>query len=356
MKQASIATVAQLDDFDEIIDTRSPSEFALDHVPGAVNCPVLDDEERARVGTMYKQVSPFDARKLGAALVARNIAKHLETRFAAHARDWRPLVYCWRGGKRSAAMAHVLREVGWRAAQLEGGYRTYRREVLDQLETLPLRFDYVVVCGATGSGKSRLIERLAARGAQVLDLERMACHRGSVLGDLPGAPQPPQKLFDSTLWDALRRLDRARPVFVEAESRKIGQLQLPGALLERMRAGRCIRVEASVAERVRFLIEEYRHFLEDPQTLKAKLECLTELHGRQVIDRWLALAEARAWEAFVADLLVNHYDPAYQRSTLRNYPDQRAARVLRLERLSPEAIDSAVADMLAGTADQPAAA
>jgi len=356
LKQASIATVAQLDDFDEIIDTRSPSEFALDHVPGAVNCPVLDDEERARVGTMYKQVSPFDARKLGAALVARNIAKHLETRFAAHARDWRPLVYCWRGGKRSAAMAHVLREVGWRAAQLEGGYRTYRREVLDQLETLPLRFDYVVVCGATGSGKSRLIERLAARGAQVLDLERMACHRGSVLGDLPGAPQPPQKLFDSTLWDALRRLDRARPVFVEAESRKIGQLQLPGALLERMRAGRCIRVEASVAERVRFLIEEYRHFLEDPQTLKAKLECLTELHGRQVIDRWLALAEARAWEAFVADLLVNHYDPAYQRSTLRNYPDQRAARVLRLERLSPEAIDSAVADMLAGTADQPAAA
>ena len=356
MKQASIVTVAQLDDFDEIIDTRSPSEFALDHVPGAVNCPVLDDADRARVGTMYKQVSPFDARKLGAALVARNIAKHLETRFSAHARDWRPLVYCWRGGKRSAAMVHVLREVGWRAAQLEGGYRAYRREVLAQLESLPLRFDYVVICGATGSGKSRLLEGLAARGAQVLDLERMACHRGSVLGDLPGAPQPPQKLFDSTLWDALRRLDRARPVYVEAESRKIGQLQLPGALLERMRAGRCIRVEVSVAERVRFLIEEYRHFLEDPQTLKAKLECLTELHGRQVIDRWLGLAEARAWEAFVADLLVNHYDPAYQRSTLRNYPDQRAARVLRLERLSPEAIDSAVADMLAETADQPAAA
>jgi len=356
LRQANIVTVAQLDDFDEIVDTRSPSEFRQDHVPGAVNCPVLDDEERERVGTVYKQVSPFDAKKLGAVLVARNIAKHVETHFAAHGRDWRPLIYCWRGGKRSAAMAHVLREIGWRAAQLEGGYKAYRHEVVARLETLPRELDYRVVCGATGSGKSRLLERIAARGAQVLDLERMACHRGSVLGDLPDEPQPPQKLFDSMLWDALRRLDPAHPVFVEAESRKIGQLQVPGALLERMREGRCIRIEVSVAERVRFLIEEYRHFLADPQALKVRLACLDGLYGRAVIDRWLALVGARAWEDLVGDLLVNHYDPAYRRSTLRNYPDQDAALVLSLDRLSPEAIDTAVAGMLAGTADQPAAA
>ena len=353
MKHPTVVTVAQLDDFDEVIDTRSPSEFALDHVPGAINCPVLDDEERARVGTIYKQVSPFDAKKLGAALVSRNIAKHIEARFAAHGRDWHPLIYCWRGGKRSAAMAHVLREIGWQAAQLEGGYKAYRHEVVAQLESLPRRFDYLVVCGATGSAKSRLLETLDARGAQVLDLERLACHRGSVLGDLPDEPQPPQKLFDSQLWNTLRHFDPARPVFVEAESKKIGQLQVPGAMLERMRESRCIRIEAPVSERVQFLIAEYRHFLDDPETLKAKLACLTHLYGREVIARWLALVDARDWNALVGDLLVNHYDPAYERSTLRNYPDLGAALQLRLERLSPEAIEAGVTDLLARAAASP---
>ena len=347
LKHPNVVTVAQIDDFDEVIDTRSPSEYAQDHVPGAINCPVLDDEERARVGTLYTQVSPFDAKKLGAALVSRNIARHIETRFAAHGREWRPLVYCWRGGKRSAAMAHVLREIGWKAAQLEGGYKSYRGEVIAQLETLPRRFDYLVVCGATGSAKSRLLERLAHRGAQVLDLENLARHRGSVLGNLPDDPQPPQRLFDSMLWSTLRRFDASAPVFVEAESRKIGQLQVPSALLERMREGRCIVVQAPVAERVRFLIAEYRHFLEDPQGLKARLECLTSLYGHEVIKRWLALVDERAWDDLVADLLVNHYDPAYRRSTLRNYPDLADARVLTLDRLSPEAIDAAASDLSA---------
>ena len=162
LQRSHTVTVAQLDAFDEVIDVRSPSEFALDHVPGAANCPVLDDEERARVGTLYKQVSPFDARKLGAALVSKNIARHLEEHFRGRDRGWRPLVYCWRGGKRSGAMAHVLREIGWDAATLEGGYRSYRREVMAQLEKLPARFRFRVVCGATGSGKSRLLEALAA--------------------------------------------------------------------------------------------------------------------------------------------------------------------------------------------------
>lgn len=350
LKHPNVVTVAQLDDFDEVIDTRSPSEFAQDHIPGAINCPVLVDEERARVGTLYAQVSPFDAKKLGAALVSRNIARHIESRFAAHGREWRPLIYCWRGGKRSAAMAHVLREIGWKAAQLEGGYRAYRREVIAQLEALPRRFDYLVVCGATGSAKSRLLERLAARGAQVLDLEDLARHRGSVLGSLPGDPQPPQRLFDSLLWNTLRGLDASKPVFVEAESKKIGQLQVPSALLERMREGHCILIEAAVPERVRFLIAEYGHFLEDPLELKARLECLTSLYGHEVIKRWLARVDERAWDELVSDLLVNHYDPAYRRSTLRNYPDLSDARVLALDRLSPDAIDAAASHLTADLA------
>ncbi|HEV7821833.1 MAG TPA: tRNA 2-selenouridine(34) synthase MnmH, partial [Burkholderiales bacterium] len=192
-----LVTVAQLADFDEIIDTRSESEFAEDHIPGAINCPVLTNEERVRVGTLYKQVSAFEAKKLGAVLVGRNIARHIETAFAQRPRGWRPLVYCWRGGGRSAALTHVLQEVGWHAARIEGGYKTFRRAVINDLAITPPHYRWCVVCGLTGSGKSRLLRALSQRGAQVLDLEALAAHRGSVLGNVPGAAQPAQKMFES---------------------------------------------------------------------------------------------------------------------------------------------------------------
>jgi tRNA 2-selenouridine synthase len=345
VKRANTVTVAQLDAFDEVIDVRSPGEFALDHVPGALNCPVLDDEERARVGTMYKQVSPFDAKQEGAALVSRNIARHIEERFRGRGRDWRPLVYCWRGGQRSASMAHVLREIGWHAATLEGGYRAYRREVVAQLDALPAGFRYRVLCGATGSGKSRLLGALTARGAQVLDLERLACHRGSLLGELPGEPQPSQKMFDSLVWKALKGFDAAKPVYVEAESKKIGQLQLPAGLLERMREGECVRLEAPDSERVRFLIAEYKHFLIEPAALNEKLKCLTPHYGHAVIGRWLAQADSGAWPELVADLLHTHYDPSYLRATTRNYLHYHSARQLSIERLDEAGFESAAAEL-----------
>jgi tRNA 2-selenouridine synthase len=344
-KRSNAVTVAQLDAFDEVIDVRSPAEYALDHVPHAVNCPVLDDAERAKVGTLYAQVSPFDAKKLGAALVSKNIARHIEERFRGREKSWRPLVYCWRGGQRSGAMAHVLRQIGWDAATLAGGYRAYRRDVLAQLETLPARLRFRVVCGATGSGKSRLLEVLAAQGAQVLDLERLASHRGSLLGELPGEPQPSQKMFDSLLWDVLRRLDPAKAVFAEAESKKIGQLQVPTKLLERMREGDCLRLEVPLPERVRFLIAEYRHFLEDPRALKEKLRGLTGHHGHAVIERWLALADALAWEELVANLLGAHYDPAYLRATAQNYVHYDDGMRLSIERLDEPGIRSAAAEL-----------
>ena len=345
VKRANTVTVAQLDAFDEVIDVRSPAEFALDHVPGSVNCPVLDDEERARVGTMYKQVSPFDAKKEGAALVSRNIARHIEERFRGRGRDWRPLVYCWRGGQRSASMAHVLREIGWGAATLEGGYRAYRREVLARLDELPARFRYTVLCGATGSGKSRLLEALAAHGAQVLDLEQLACHRGSILGELPGEPQPSQKMFDSLVWTALKGFDPARPVWVEAESKKIGQLQVPAGLLERMREGECVRLEVPATERQRFLIGEYAHFLDEPALLQKKLKGLTSHYGHAVVGRWLSLAEESAWQALVGDLLHTHYDPSYQRATTRNYLHYHSGRQLSIERLDEAGIERAAAEL-----------
>ncbi|HET9734551.1 MAG TPA: tRNA 2-selenouridine(34) synthase MnmH [Burkholderiales bacterium] len=316
---------------DAIIDARSPAEYAEDHLPGAISLPVLEDAERARVGTLYKQVSPFAARRLGAALVARNIARHLEGPLAAHPKGWRPLVYCWRGGKRSGAFVHVLREVGWDAHALAGGYKSYRRFVVEELARLPREFTFRVIQGATGSGKSRLLRALAQAGAQVLDLEALAAHRGSVLGDLPGRPQPSQKAFESQVLAQLARLERARPVFVEGESRKIGQLQVPEALIERMRAADCLMLEASTATRVALLMDEYRHFFADPATLCRQLDCLVPLHGRARIEEWKALAADNAWEALVARLLEEHYDPAYRRSAQRNFARLPRAREVRVQ-------------------------
>ncbi len=211
MRFPELANVAQIDLFDEIVDVRSPSEFAEDHVPRALSAPVLNDAERAEIGTLYKQVSPFDAKKRGAARGARNISFHVARLFMEKPKTWKPLVYCWRGGKRSGAMAHILREIGWDAVTLEGGYRNYRRWVVEQLETVPSRFQFRVIHGPTGSGKSRLLAALAENGAQVLDLEGLAAHRGSVLGNLPDTPQPSQKWFESQLLQALLALDPAKP-------------------------------------------------------------------------------------------------------------------------------------------------
>ena len=137
--------ISELDSFDCIIDVRSPAEFALDHIPGAVNYPVLNNEERAQIGTLYKQDSPFAAKKLGAALVSRNIANHLENHFQEFPRNWRPLVYCWRGGERSGAFTHILNRIGWKAMQLEGGYQGFRRTVIDGLEEAAEQFSFQVI-------------------------------------------------------------------------------------------------------------------------------------------------------------------------------------------------------------------
>ncbi|MSQ49111.1 MAG: tRNA 2-selenouridine(34) synthase MnmH [Betaproteobacteria bacterium] len=340
LSRTSIAVAAaSLRDCDAILDVRSPAEFAEDHVPGALSCPVLDNEERVRIGTLYKQVSPFEAKKLGAALVARNIAKHLESSFADKPKGWKPLVYCWRGGKRSGAMAHILREVGWEAKILEGGYKAYRRHVVTSLAALPANYSFQVIHGVTGSGKSRLLRSLHAAGAQVLDLEDLAAHRGSVLGNLPERPQPSQKMFESLLLQSLVALDSSREIFIEGESRKIGQLQIPEALIERMRASECLHLQTDIATRIALLLDEYRHFFADPATLGAQLDCLVAMHGSEKVGVWKALAAAGEWPSVVARLLQEHYDPAYLRSAARNFPRLAVAPVYPLDSAEQVAFD-----------------
>jgi tRNA 2-selenouridine synthase len=347
--------VAALAEYIDRVDVRSPAEFADDHVPSATNHPVLDNAERARIGTLYA-TSPFAARRLGAAIVARNIASMIETAFAERPHEWRPLVYCWRGGQRSRALTQVLHEVGWRAVQLEGGYRAYRRHVVVELTRVPQRFGYIVICGLTGSGKSRLLAALTEAGAQTLDLEGIARHRGSLLGDLPGEPQPSQKSFESLLLDALGRLDPSRPVYVESESRRIGSVQMPDALLATMRAGRALTLRTPPAKRVALLKDEYAHFLADPALLGACLRPLTVLHGKATIARWEAMAEAADWDPLVAGLLEAHYDPTYARSLERNFPAASSSRVVEADEVTTAAFAALALEVRARfEADEPIA-
>jgi tRNA 2-selenouridine synthase len=342
-----VATVAQLAEFDAILDARSPAEFADDHLPGAIGCPVLSDEERARVGTLYKQVSAFEAKKVGAALVARNIARHIEERLLCKPKDWRPLVYCWRGGKRSGAFQHILREIGWDAHRLEGGYKRWRQQVVADLATLPERFRFHVISGATGSAKSRVLEALAAEGAQILHLEDLAAHKGSVLGSLPHESQPSQKAFETRLHTALAALDAQRPVFVEAESRRIGGVQLPDALLAAIRGAPCLRIDATLAARVDFLLRDYAYFPADPRWLVEQLGRLRGLLSNEMLTRWLDLVEAGDFRPLVTELLEQHYDPLYQRSQSKNYADYTRAPSYATDDLSAESISRLARRILA---------
>ena len=335
--------ITRLAEFDAVVDVRSESEYAEDRLPGAVNWPVLNDDERRLVGTEYKQVSPFDARKRGAAMVARNIARHIEEQLAARPRSWRPLVYCWRGGQRSGALATVLDQIGFTVHVLEGGYREFRRAVLAELEALPGPLHLRVVCGRTGSAKSRLLQALAAAGAPVLDLEAMACHRGSVLGPLPGQPQPSQKAFETRLWQALRGLDPARSVYAEGESRTIGRLRIPEPLLLRLRAAPCVQVQMPLPARVAFLLDDYAHFVHDVDSFCERLAALREVRGAAVVERWQAQARAGQVAAVVEELLTLHYDPIYERSMQRNFAGFATAPTIELPDAAPATLAAAAA-------------
>lgn len=340
--------VPELASFDTIIDARSPAEFAEDHLPGAVNWPVLDDQQRHTVGTLYVQVSPHEARKVGAAMVSRNIAAHLEQHARELPREWRPLVYCWRGGQRSGSLALVLGQIGFRTSQLQGGYKGFRAIVRDDLGTAPARFRWRVLCGRTGSGKTRLLQAIAAAGGQVLDLEGLAHHRGSILGAMPGLPQPTQKHFDTRVWQALRGFDPARPVFVESESARIGTLRVPESLIAQMHEqGHCLRIEMDDAARIELLMQDYAGLTTDAERFAQQLEPLVELRGRAPVAAWQALARAGRWKDVIGGLMAEHYDPLYERSMHRSYPGLPDAPRVDLGDASPAALAEQAARLLA---------
>jgi tRNA 2-selenouridine synthase len=338
--------IARLQEFDTLIDARSEGEFDEDHLPGAVNWPTLNNEERRDIGTLYKQVNAFEAKKRGAAIAARNIAAHIERDVIDKPKDWKPLTYCWRGGQRSGALSLILSQIGFRVTLVEGGYKAFRAAIVQDIPRLVQQLDWRVVCGTTGSGKTRLLQALAAQGAQVIDLEALARHRSSVLGALPGQAQPTQKRFDTLIWDVLRHFDPARPVYVESESKKVGNVAVPMALVEAMRRSPCLNLVLPDAQRVALLLEDYDFFVRDVERFCERLHVLTELRGKAVVEAWKASARAGDFETVVQDLLTQHYDPAYLQSMRRNFEQFETARAISPDGYSMQAMQALATRLL----------
>ena len=304
--------------FTAIIDVRSGTEYAEDHIPGAINMPVLNDAERAEVGTMYKQVGSFEAKRRGAVLVSRNISYHLETELANAPRNFSPLIYCWRGGQRSRAMAQILSEIGWKVTLLEGGYKTYRKQVLVGLDEIPATLRPIILRGRTGLAKTRILRAAAKLGTQVIDLEGLAAHRGSLLGSVPGFDQPSQRKFESRIFDVMRQLDPARRVVIEAESNNVGACHVPAELWRSMGRSQSIQITAPIAARVEFLLGDYQHLMTEPERLNPLLDWVAARVGKEAVLRWRKAIANGDWTGFVTSVLEDHYDPAYDRSAAKH--------------------------------------
>ena len=328
-------------EYSMIIDVRSESEFLDDHIPGAISMPVLNDRERAEIGTMYKQIGAFEAKRRGATLVARNIAANIETYLSEAPKEFSPLVYCWRGGQRSGAMARILSEIGWKVALVDGGYKSYRKAVLDGLDDVPPKLRPIIVRGRTGTAKTRILRAAMEAGAQVIDLEGLANHRGSLLGPEPGNAQPSQRHFESRLFAVLASLDPRRLVFIEAESNKIGDIHIPPVLWKCMRDAPALQVTAPREARVKFLLADYAHIVAEPERLKPLLSWVVTRIGHERVDEWRDCIEAGDWAGFVTRVLEDHYDPAYDRSAAsRGHED--------LGKLAADDLDEATITDLAG--------
>ncbi|WDA13132.1 tRNA 2-selenouridine(34) synthase MnmH [Paracoccus marcusii] len=331
--------------FDDIIDVRAPAEYAEDHLPGAINLPVLSDAERARVGTIYKQVSPFDARKLGAALVAANAARHLQGPLADRGGAWQPLVYCWRGGQRSGSFGTILSQIGWRVARVQGGYKAWRSLVVDRVQNGPIAAPVIVLDGNTGSAKTAILQRLAQRGHQVIDLEGLANHRGSLFGGHPEG-QPSQKMFEGRLAVALERLDPARPLLVEAESSRIGQITVPKAMWQAICAAPRLQMQVPVAARAAFTASTYRDMVDDPARVAAILDLMAPLHPAERVEGWRQALALGRWQQLSEGLLRDHYDPRYDKHRSRH--DDGRGQIVALDDLSD--LDAATGLVEAGLA------
>lgn len=327
-----------------VIDARSPREYEEDHIPGAVNLPVVDDTEYAEVGIKHKE-DPHAAYLIGVEYSLQNMARYIRPLVTKYGKDDRMLVYCFRGGKRSKLWADTLRTIGFEVDVLAGGWKTYRRWVRASLDVLAEQFEFRVLSGSTGCGKTRLLQALGQTGEQSLDLEGLARHRGSLIGEMPGVRQPSQKAFDSLLLDAMRKFDNARPIWIEAESKRIGNVQIPAALQRAMHSTTPFLVSAPMSERIRLWREDYADLAQNPVAMVKMLEPLKPLVGSEELDLWRTLAAASRVDELFERVMTKHYDPCYARSTARSFGKSLDSRVIAVASLARENLDEVARDL-----------
>lgn len=293
-----------------VVDVRTPLEYGEDQIPGAVNVPLLTNEERVEIGTLYKQQGPHVARVRGLEITAPRLpAIVAEIAAAAHGRP--VLVYCWRGGLRSRTVTAVLELTGYQASQLRGGYKSYRNHVIGYFESFQPPGPLVVLHGLTGIGKTTFLHRLREHGfGAVVDLEGLAVHRGSAFGMLGLEQHLSQKQFESLLWDEFRRMTPGTPVILEGESRRIGRVALPGDLYEKMRDGFKVWCEASLETRVSRLLQDYGRE-EYREEIVAALDRIRKKLGGEKYRELQGCLERWELEAFVRELCVSYYDRTY---------------------------------------------
>ena len=302
-----------------LVDVRSPAEYAEATVPGALNVPIFSNEERAMVGTLYRQRGKKAARKLGVELVAPKIPALLEQIEGAWRESSGPvIVFCWRGGMRSLAMTSFLNLAGIPARQLIGGHKGFRRQVVDffaQAEWPPI----YVLRGLTGVGKTRVLHELARRNYPVVDLEGLANHRGSAFGALGLDLQPSQKMFEALLWDRLDQLQGSSFLVTEGESLHIGRLVVPKTFHRAMQLQTSLWLTASLAARTRIILEEYPARDQMREQFEKPLSLLKERLGKKEVERLCGLLHEGQWEQLVHELMVHYYDPLY----LHTLPQRR---------------------------------
>ncbi|MGE4398395.1 MAG: tRNA 2-selenouridine(34) synthase MnmH [Campylobacterales bacterium] len=293
-------------DYDLIIDARSPKEYAESHIPGAINLYALSDEEHSEVGTIYKQVSPFQARVKGASYVCLNAAKHIEAIYPSYTPKARIAIYCARGGMRSSSLATIFSSIGYRIEKLEGGYKSYRKFVVEYLNSFE-KINFITLRGYTGCGKSDLLKQLD----NVIDLEGMANHYGSVFGAVNGR-QPTQKEFQNRLTNALLSIDRSRPVFIEGESVRIGSVMLPQRLYTMMEDGVQVRIDTPLSQRVDRIVGMYEGLSEE--YFRACMEKITPYISRTAKERAICSYEMKEMGAAAEILLLEYYDKVYKKT------------------------------------------
>ena len=322
--------------YDTIIDVRSPSEFEIDHIVGAINCPILYDDERQKVGTIYKQISSFKAKIIGSSLSAKNIAFHIEKEFLEKKGSWKPLIYCWRGGQRSKAFSIVLSEVGWRTYQLSGGYKEYRNDIIKYLDNIGMKLKIILISGKTGSAKTKILHSIRDQGAQILDLEGLARHKGSLLGAIPNLKQPSQKFFESLLFYEINKLNLKKNIFIEAESSKVGNVHIPKSIWSNMILSKRIEVVADVNTRAKFLIDDYQYMCKNPILIKPMIKGLKTRLSNNLINSWEKLIDEKKWFELTKSFLENHYDSSYSSNTIKN--DRKVIRELQATTLNNDDI------------------